>query len=74
VISSVVLMLVVMYVEPLQPIFKTVPLGMREWAISIVAAGIPTFLMGAGSVWGGRRNRRRMGPGSFVPKSTKFSA
>jgi Ca2+-transporting ATPase len=75
VISSVVLMLVVMYVEPLQPIFKTVPLGLREWAICIVAAGIPTFLMGAGSVWGGRRNRRRMGgPGRFVPKSTKFSA
>ncbi|KAA8756412.1 cation-translocating P-type ATPase [Paenibacillus sp. UASWS1643] len=75
VISSVVLMLVVMYVEPLQPIFKTVPLGLREWAICIVAAGIPTFLMGAGSVWGGRRNRRRMGgSGRFVPKSTKFSA
>ncbi|MCG7375794.1 calcium-translocating P-type ATPase, SERCA-type [Paenibacillus sp. ACRSA] len=74
VISSVVLMLIVMYVEPLQPIFKTVPLGLREWAICIVAAGIPTFLMGAGSVWGGRRNRRRMGPGRFVPKSTKFSA
>ncbi|WP_419889418.1 calcium-translocating P-type ATPase, SERCA-type [Paenibacillus xylanexedens] len=75
VISSVVLMLVVMYVEPLQPIFKTVPLGLREWAICIVAAGIPTFLMGAGSVWGGRRNRRRMGgTGRFVPKSTKFSA
>lgn len=74
VISSVVLMLVVMYVEPLQPIFKTVPLGLREWAICIVAAGIPTFLMGAG-VWGGRRNRRRMGgTGRFVPKSTKFSA
>ncbi|WP_336763568.1 cation-translocating P-type ATPase [Paenibacillus sp. USHLN196] len=75
VISSVVLMLIVMYVEPLQPIFKTVPLGLREWAICIVAAGIPTFLMGAGSVWGGRRNRRRMGgAGRFVPKSTKFSA
>ncbi|WP_145322846.1 cation-translocating P-type ATPase [Paenibacillus xylanexedens] len=75
VISSVVLMLIVMYVEPLQPIFKTVPLGLREWAICIVAAGIPTFLMGAGSVWGGRRNRRRMGgSGRFVPKSTKFSA
>lgn len=75
VISSVVLMLVVMYAPPLQPIFKTVPLGLREWAISIVAAGIPTFVMGAGSVWGGRRNRRRMGPpGRIVPKSTKISA
>ena len=64
-----------MYVEPLQPIFKTMPLGLREWALCIVAAGIPTFLMGAGSVWGGRRNRRRMGgTGRSVPKSTKFSA
>ncbi|MDO7905258.1 calcium-translocating P-type ATPase, SERCA-type [Paenibacillus sp. JX-17] len=59
VLSSVILMLAVMYIEPLQPIFKTVPLGLREWAIVLVAAGIPTFLMGAGSVWGGRRNRRR---------------
>lgn len=61
VLSSVILMLVVMYVAPLQPIFKTVPLGMREWAISLVAAGIPTFLMGAGSVWSGKR-RRPSGP------------
>ncbi|CAM2821482.1 calcium-translocating P-type ATPase, SERCA-type [Paenibacillus sediminis] len=57
VLSSVVLMVGVMYIEPMQPIFKTVPLGFREWSITIVAAGIPTFLMGAGSVWGGRRHR-----------------
>ncbi|WP_136606398.1 calcium-translocating P-type ATPase, SERCA-type [Paenibacillus dokdonensis] len=74
VLSSVVLMLGVMYIEALQPIFKTVPLGFREWAISIVAAGIPTFLMGAGSVWGGRRQKRKGGGGRFVMKSTKFSA
>ncbi len=74
VLSSVVLMLVVMYVPVLQPIFKTVPLGFREWALSIVAAGIPTFLMGAGSVWGGRRNRRRGGHTRFAPGRTKFSA
>ncbi|MEI0738304.1 cation-translocating P-type ATPase C-terminal domain-containing protein [Paenibacillus sp. JTLBN-2024] len=70
VLSSVVLMLGVMYIEALQPIFKTVPLGFREWSISIVAAGIPTFLMGAGSVWGGRRSKRRR----FVAKSTNISA
>lgn len=73
VLSSVVLMLVVMYVEPLQPIFKTVPLGLREWALTIVAAGIPTFLMGIGSVWGGRRHRN-IGGGRIVAKSTKISA
>ncbi|WP_138493118.1 calcium-translocating P-type ATPase, SERCA-type [Paenibacillus pinistramenti] len=61
VLSSVAMTLAVMYIEPLQPIFKTVPLGFREWAISFVAAGIPTFLMGAGSVWSGKR-RRPAGP------------
>uniref|UniRef100_UPI0004721346 cation-translocating P-type ATPase n=1 Tax=Paenibacillus sp. 1-18 TaxID=1333846 RepID=UPI0004721346 len=74
VLSSIVLMLVVMYVPMLQPIFKTVPLGLREWALSIVAAGIPTFLMGAGSVWGGRRNRRHGGNNRFSTGRTKFSA
>lgn len=68
--SSVLLMLGVMYIEALQPIFKTVPLGLKEWALTLVAAGIPTFLMGAGSVWGGRRNRRR----SMMTKSANISA
>ncbi|MFP4974548.1 calcium-translocating P-type ATPase, SERCA-type [Paenibacillus sp. CN-4] len=75
VLSSVVLMLFVMYFPPLQPVFKTVPLGFREWCLVLVAAGIPTFLMGAGSVWGGRKNRRRIQGGSRpVMKSTKISA
>ncbi|WP_145023714.1 calcium-translocating P-type ATPase, SERCA-type [Paenibacillus sp. Y412MC10] len=73
VLSSVLLMLGVMYIEPLQPIFKTVPLGFREWCITIVGAGVPTFLMGIGSVWGGRRNKRR-GSGRLVAKSTNISA
>jgi len=50
VLSSLILMLVVMYVPSLQPIFKTVPLGFRDWCLVFVAAGIPTFLMGIGSV------------------------
>lgn len=75
VLSSVVLMLFVMYFPPLQPVFKTVPLGFREWCLVLVAAGIPTFLMGAGSVWGGRKNRRRIqGSSRPVMKSTKISA
>lgn len=74
VISSVLLMIGVMYTPQLQPIFKTVPLDLREWALVIVAAGIPTFLLGAGSVWGGRRNRRRLSASGYTPKSTKFSA
>ncbi|PZE22531.1 calcium-translocating P-type ATPase, SERCA-type [Paenibacillus xerothermodurans] len=50
VVSSLLLMLAVLYVEQLQPIFKTVPLGWMDWIIVIVFAAIPTFLMGIGSV------------------------
>ncbi|MGW9125969.1 calcium-translocating P-type ATPase, SERCA-type [Paenibacillus chitinolyticus] len=50
VLSSLVLMLGVMYTPQLQPIFKTVPLGFKDWIIVLIAAGIPTFLMGLGSV------------------------
>ncbi|GIP41871.1 calcium-translocating P-type ATPase, SERCA-type [Paenibacillus sp. J45TS6] len=74
VISSVVLLLGVMYTPQLQPIFKTTALDLREWALVIVAAGIPTFLLGAGSVWGGRKNQRRLATSGYTPKSTKFSA
>ncbi|MED4958063.1 cation transporting ATPase C-terminal domain-containing protein, partial [Paenibacillus macerans] len=75
-LSSIILMLGVMYIEPLQPIFKTVPLGTREWAITLVAAGIPTFLMGAGSVWSGSRKRRGFsGPRPLgTAKSTNIRA
>ncbi|MEF2964557.1 calcium-translocating P-type ATPase, SERCA-type [Paenibacillus sp. M1] len=75
VLSSVLLLLGVMYIEALQPIFKTVPLGTREWAITLVAAGIPTFLMGAGSVWSGNRRRKFGGPRPMVAaKSTNIRA
>lgn len=73
VLSSVILMLAVMYIPFLQPVFKTVPLNFREWCLVFVTAGIPTFLMGAGSVWGGKRNRGRSGSNSMI-KSTKISA
>lgn len=52
VLSSLLLMLAVLYLEPLQPVFKTVSLDMRDWALVLVAAGIPTFAMGIGSVLG----------------------
>lgn len=52
VLSSLLLMLAVLYIEPLQPIFKTEPLDIRDWALVLVAAGIPTFAMGIGSVLG----------------------
>ncbi|UUZ95844.1 cation-translocating P-type ATPase [Paenibacillus sp. P25] len=50
VISSLLLMLPVLYVEQLRPIFKTVPLGLLDWVLVLVFAGIPTFLMGFGGV------------------------
>jgi len=60
VLSSLVLMLLVLYVEPLQPVFKTVSLNLRDWALIIVAAGIPTFAMGIGSVLGtSKKNKGR---------------
>lgn len=59
VLSSLALLLVVMYVEPLQPIFKTVPLGIKEWLITLLFAGIPTFLLGFGSILTTQRRKRR---------------
>ncbi|CAG7622814.1 calcium-translocating P-type ATPase, SERCA-type [Paenibacillus allorhizosphaerae] len=49
-VSSLLLMLPVLYVEALRPIFKTVPLDVTDWILVLVFAGIPTFLMGLGSV------------------------
>lgn len=75
VLSSVILLLGVLYIDALQPIFKTAPLNFRDWALTIVAAGIPTFLLGAGSVWSGRKHRKYNSPGPFMPvKSTNYRA
>jgi Ca2+-transporting ATPase len=60
VISSVLLMLGVLYVEALQPIFKTIDLGFRDWILVLVFAGIPTFVMGIGSVFRGRSRKKRV--------------
>ncbi|NIK75730.1 Ca2+-transporting ATPase [Paenibacillus castaneae] len=58
VLSSLLLMLGVVYIEALQPVFKTVPLNFREWCLVFVAAGIPTFLMGIGSVLGTSKKKK----------------
>jgi Ca2+-transporting ATPase len=72
VLSSLALMIPVLYVEPLQAIFKTVPLSFRDWSLVFVAAGIPTFVMGIGSVLGspGGRKRRRVPYGGPRPVSS----
>ncbi|MFM9330195.1 calcium-translocating P-type ATPase, SERCA-type [Paenibacillus mesotrionivorans] len=58
VLSSLALMLAVMYIDPLQPIFKTVDLGLKEWILALVAAGIPTFFFGIGSMVSGTKKKR----------------
>lgn len=67
VLSSVILLLAVLYIEPLQPIFKTVPLGLRDWAITFVMAGIPTFLMGIGSVMSGSKPSTKRRSSTYPP-------
>lgn len=49
VISSILLVLVVIYYPPLQPIFHTMPIMPREWLIILGMASVPTFLL-AGSL------------------------
>lgn len=46
VISSVLLLLVVIYWAPLQPVFHTVPLALRDWMLILGLAAIPTVLFG----------------------------
>ncbi|MFM1653864.1 calcium-translocating P-type ATPase, SERCA-type [Brevibacillus sp. B_LB10_24] len=48
VISSLALVLCVIYIDLFQPIFKTMPLSFRDWALVLVAAGVPTFVAGIG--------------------------
>ena len=58
VVSSLLLMLPTLYMPALQPIFKTTSLGWQEWLLVLIFAGIPTFLMGLGSVlWKPKKNR-----------------
>ncbi|MDR6880306.1 calcium-translocating P-type ATPase, SERCA-type [Bacillus sp. 3255] len=73
VLSSLVLMLAVMYVEALQPIFKTVPLGWKDWILVLVAAGIPTFFMGLGSVLSPKRTKGSGSGARPVSYSSKAS-
>jgi P-type Ca2+ transporter type 2C len=48
VISSLALMLVVIYYPPLQPIFHTLPISLSDWLLILGLSSIPTFLL-AGS-------------------------
>lgn len=46
VLSSIVLLLIVIYWEPLQPIFHTTFLGFRDWMLILALSAIPTVLFG----------------------------
>ncbi|WP_430786047.1 calcium-translocating P-type ATPase, SERCA-type [Virgibacillus flavescens] len=46
VLSSVVLLLCVIYFEPLQPVFHTVFLGVRDWIFIVALSAIPTVFFG----------------------------
>ncbi|BCB03297.1 calcium-translocating P-type ATPase, SERCA-type [Bacillus sp. KH172YL63] len=48
VLSSLVLMLLVIYIPSLQPIFHTVPIVLKDWLLIIGLSSVPTFLL-AGS-------------------------
>ncbi|MEK3722083.1 calcium-translocating P-type ATPase, SERCA-type [Paenibacillus sp. FSL H8-0034] len=67
VLSSLLLMLAVLYIEPLQPIFKTVPLDIKDWIVVLVFAGIPTFLMGFGSLMSKPSKRKPVRYGTTKP-------
>jgi P-type Ca2+ transporter type 2C len=51
VISSILLMLVVMYVPILQPVFHTVALSGRDWLLVLGLAAIPTFLLSGNHIF-----------------------
>lgn len=61
VISSVVLLLGVMYIPMFQPIFRTVPLGAIDWLIVLIAAAIPTFLLAASRSVKKQKNTTKIG-------------
>ena len=48
VIVSVILLIGVVYLEPLQPIFKTTALNAKEWVVLLGFAAIPTLAFGLG--------------------------
>ncbi|MFD1735758.1 calcium-translocating P-type ATPase, SERCA-type [Bacillus salitolerans] len=49
VLSSILLMLVVIYYPPLQPIFHTTAITLRDWLLILGLSAVPTFLL-AGSL------------------------
>lgn len=57
VIISLLLMLVVIYYPPLQPIFSTMPIQARDWLLIGGLSSIPTFLL-VGSLLTGKKGKK----------------
>lgn len=58
VIISVLLMLVVIYYPPLQPVFSTMPIQARDWLLIVALSSIPTFLL-VGSLLTGKKEKKK---------------
>ncbi|THE14418.1 calcium-translocating P-type ATPase, PMCA-type [Bacillus timonensis] len=58
VISSILLMLIVIYYPPLQPVFKTYAIEPRDWLLVIGMSALPTFLL-AGSLLTSKKSEAR---------------
>ncbi|HDR5140316.1 TPA: calcium-translocating P-type ATPase, SERCA-type [Bacillus anthracis] len=58
VIISLLLMLVVIYYPPLQPIFSTMPIQARDWLLIGGLSSIPTFLL-VGSLLTGKKGKKK---------------
>ncbi|QFT88811.1 Calcium-transporting ATPase [Bacillus sp. THAF10] len=56
VISSIILMLIVIYYPPLQVIFHTVSLAPKEWLLILGMASLPTFLL-VGSLFTSKKKK-----------------
>lgn len=54
VISSLLLLFVVIYYPPMQPIFHTIPVELHDWLLITGLAAVPTFLL-AGSFFARKR-------------------
>jgi len=51
VLSSLLLLIGVIYLESLQPIFKTVELNLNDWVTATAFGAIPTFAFGIGKLF-----------------------
>ncbi|WP_416826909.1 cation-translocating P-type ATPase [Ectobacillus polymachus] len=58
VIISVIVMLIVIYYPPLQPIFNTLPIKARDWLLICALSAIPTFLL-VGSLFTKQKMKKR---------------